>query len=1510
MKAVDTIANKGAHHVFKFGKGKVFSFKGRESLLEGWKELLTEKEAKALFTTWSQGYIQSYDSKMFSKLQSAIGSGKRKTIGLEAYIGNKINDIAPFIKITREQTERFIKNKLTGEEGQAPDVVGKIDFSKGKLPAIEGFNIEVKESKAQYGSVTGGINADGSYWISKKMKKFTPEVQQQVEAVFAEAAKGHAAIVKRARQLGRDKKIELTKEERESLLLFEKTGDYLPDVIIDNFLIPEGLWSGMTASGKLTHKYLEQYYQRVKAIPSAALSSGPYLYRLGNKNPFHLEAPRLIGELNGVVRIGRASQKRTVKGITGKTGFSNYNLRLIPTDLVILGKQGKNLLLEKDRGSIFTTEGIEALKAKQIKTQYDISAKATENIRLSISGKKKGMSTFDFDDTLARTKSGVRANIPNIDGSPKPRRKVIFLAGGAGSGKGNVVSKLGLEKQGFKIVNQDISLEWLKKNNGLPENMRDLTKEQRSTLGKLGHQARGIAKRKMMKFKGKGDGVVVDGTGGSIKAMEKLVAEFKDKGYDVSMLFVETSIKTALERNRLRKERSLLDVIVERNHASVQANKPGFKSMFGKRFMEIKTDKLKQEDPMPDKLTREMNDFVSGYERRRLDAEQFAIEGESILKRGGKFDFSEFNKVVEGTEGPYLQKAVERAKKYGTEDMFVLTARPQESARSIQEFLKAQGLNIPLKNITGLANSTGNAKALWMLEKFKEGYNDMYFVDDALPNVKAVKTLLEQLDIKSKVVQAKAKFSKSMDADFNKMLERNSKGKIEAGKPLSLAEARAMGKGKGKFDYFIPPSAEDFRGLMYKFLGKGKVGEADMRFFEEALFKPFAKGIRDLTIVKQKMAEEYNTLRKKSKDIKLRELVEGTPFTVDQAVRMYLWEKGGFEVPDLSLEAKTKLIEHVENNPKLKAYAEKLSAISRMEKGYIEPSEFWMVENISSDLNQIVKGQTRKKFLQEWIDNKNIIFSKANMNKIEAIHGKHYREALENILFRMESGTNRLTGRGNTHVNRWYDWINGSVGATMFWNVRSAVLQTISTVNFTNWAENNPLAQARAFANQPQFWKDFMFIMNSPMLKQRRAGLQIDVSANELTNVFQKQGKNPKAILNYLLQKGFTPTKVADSFAIALGGAPYYRNRIKKYLKEGLSEAKAKEKAWLDFQELAEQTQQSSRPDLISQQQAGPLGRIILAWANTPMQMTRLSKKALSDLVNNRGSKVSNMSRLTYYMAMQNLWFYTLQSGLGWLMFGDDQEDLMEKKEMAVLNGSLDTLLRGTGIYGAAVSTIKNTILQYHAQKKKGWAGDQGKTIVEAINVSPPIGAKARKIYNAINSWDKYKAREISQEIGFRIENPELHAVANLVEAATNAPLARLVNKVNNLEEAITGNHEWWQRAAMLLGWSRWNVGVKDEEYEEAKDAVKANKKNNKNNDKKGLKQVRCSGTKSSGGRCGNTTWTDKKSWKCAHHAAFKDGDDRDGDGIKEYRCTATKKNGQRCKNKTENKNKRCYAHQ
>ena len=46
-----------------------------------------------------------------------------------------------------------------------------------------------------------------------------------------------------------------------------------------------------------------------------------------------------------------------------------------------------------------------------------------------------------------------------------------------------------------------------------------------------------------------------------------------------------------------------------------------------------------------------------------------------------------------------------------------------------------------------------------MLGKFAEGYNDFYFTDDHLGNVKAVKDVLSVLDVKSKVQQARIKFS-------------------------------------------------------------------------------------------------------------------------------------------------------------------------------------------------------------------------------------------------------------------------------------------------------------------------------------------------------------------------------------------------------------------------------------------------------------------------------------------------------------------------------------------------------------------------------------------------------------------------------------------------------------------------------------------------------------------------------------------------------------------------------
>jgi hypothetical protein len=322
-------------------------------------------------------------------------------------------------------------------------------------------------------------------------------------------------------------------------------------------------------------------------------------------------------------------------------------------------------------------------------------------------------------------------------------------------------------------------------------------------------------------------------------------------------------------------------------------------------------------------------------------------------------------------------------------------------------------------------------------------------------------------------------------------------------------------------------------------------------------------------------------------------------------------------------------------------------------------------------------------------------------------------------------------------------------------------------------------------------------------------------------------------------------------------------------------------------------------------------------------------KKAALDLKNGRGDIRTNISKIIYYGAIQNLIFGALQSGLAFALFGGSEDEDDERKRtqgIRVLDGAIDTLLRGTGVYGAAIAALKNTIKQWRYERKQPWAKrDDMRIALQAVSLSPPMGSKLRKLNQAIKT-EKYN-KGVGKQIGFRIENPNLSIASSLVEGLTNFPMARIQHKMNNLEEAITGNHDLWKRIALSSGWSMWSIGVKDEELERAKADAKKERINNRKIEKEkqkaeerkaeekrkkeqGIKTVQCSGIRSNGQRCSLTTETAEKTWKCVHHMEFKDGMDRDNDGIKEYRCTAIKTNGKRCNNKTENKNKKCYAHQ
>ena len=815
---------------------------------------------------------------------------------------------------------------------------------------------------------------------------------------------------------------------------------------------------------------------------------------------------------------------------------------------------------------------------------------------------------------------------------------------------------------------------------------------------------------------------------------------------------------------------------------------------------------------------------TKGGKTKRIASDQWPVVGDKMVKEGWKMDFSDFNKVTKGKPGPLMEKMKNQIKKFGPENVFILTARAKESAPAIHEWLKTQGIKIPLENITGLGNSTGEAKAMWMLEKFAEGYNDMYFVDDAISNVKAVRDVLNQLDIKSKVQQALA--SKDLNASVNKIMEHSLD--IGSEKVFSKAEAKVRGKDIKRRRVFMRDSAADLELLIEPLYGKGKEGIKNKEWFKEEFVMPFERGIRDYNTARQSAKNDYMSLRKQNKDVvkEISKPVEGTAFTNDMAMRVYLWNKAGYKIPDLAKTTEAKLVQHIANNPKLQAYAENFARITKQEKGLKEPGENWWGETMAGEVTNLNRGVSRKQYLQEFIDVKNEIFTEENLNKMESKLGTEWRENITDMFDRMETGRTRSLkmDRGSAIM---MNYLNGGIGTIMNFNTRSAVLQTISTTNFLNMRENNPIAAARAMGNVKQFAKDFKYIMNSDMLKQRRDGLAMNVTEAEIASAAASSQNPVQSIISKVLKAGYLPTKMADSFAISFGGATFYRNRIKMYEKQGMKTKEAEKQAFLDFQVIAERTQQSSRADLLSKQQTSLIGRFILPFANTPMQMNRAGMKDILDIskgrYKNSAEVAEKVGRISYYMGAQVAIFAGLQSALFAMLLNDDDvsdEKVANTKSM-MLNTTADSMLRGFGVQGAVMSATKNALQEYFKQSAKpGFTADYSEVAEDLLNISPPIGSKFGMLDRAGDrkKWAKIRKND---EFKFELGNPSLEASLMTVQAVTNAPVYSPYQNLFNMKHALSDQYETWQRVLMGAGWTPYSVGVETEDKKKKKSKKK-----------------------------------------------------------------------------------------
>ena len=159
--------------------------------------------------------------------------------------------------------------------------------------------------------------------------------------------------------------------------------------------------------------------------------------------------------------------------------------------------------------------------------------------------------------------------------------KIVFTAGGPGSGKSFIAGKTGLTSMGLRAVNSDDIFE-KKLEAAFERSMNDIGPK--DIMSPRGQEIRGGAK----KLTGKKQdilidgriGLLIDGTGRDVKKIKKQKAGFERLGYECMMIFVNTTLDTSISRDKMRSRTVGADAVTDM-WSEVQNNIGAFQRMFG-----------------------------------------------------------------------------------------------------------------------------------------------------------------------------------------------------------------------------------------------------------------------------------------------------------------------------------------------------------------------------------------------------------------------------------------------------------------------------------------------------------------------------------------------------------------------------------------------------------------------------------------------------------------------------------------------------------------------------------------------------------------------------------------------------------------------------------------------------------------------------------------------------------------------------------------------------------------
>lgn len=325
-----------------------------------------------------------------------------------------------------------------------------------------------------------------------------------------------------------------------------------------------------------------------------------------------------------------------------------------------------------------------------------------------------------------------------------------------------------------------------------------------------------------------------------------------------------------------------------------------------------------------------------------------------------------------------------------------------------------------------------------------------------------------------------------------------------------------------------------------------------------------------------------------------------------------------------------------------------------------------------------IEGVSKFVFMSDSLDKANLRFRDLDLKRV--IINKYgedsYRtleQALMNVTYKKEAPV--FNGMNKIIDNMVGNWIQANVAV-------KPIVGLKQLLSANNYAVDMPYMtwQAgflKALAN-PKETIDYM--MNIPYIKARFQG--------NFSNEFLKQQiENSAFAMSKKLKDACTLfIKIGDIGAIMFGGKPYIDYLIKE---KGMSE----EQAIKQFILSTNRSQQSSAVSSLSNFQVNmtrnPMGKLFIAFKNSPQQYIRMCGDAIVSVANGDMSKKQCAKMLFQYGYLQPFFYAVATSGslLRFLFTGDD-DDLLKDASVSVFNLGSDALPIIGDIYKYALNRM------------------------------------------------------------------------------------------------------------------------------------------------------------------------------------------------------------------------------